>query len=149
MATAEVETTEPETVPVDAYLVSFDETWGWVINQEDAPFIRAIHSVYLVDRSQRTHCCEMTPSYFLIYMYDVVECQPGTTDDRAQRLYEKYENLGGDDCYVHCHELETIIKADEKGKVCHLGTTNVSFDDVCHDDQMEALREHYCANPPL
>lgn len=146
MLTAEPET---EATPIDAYLVSFDETWGWIIDKADAPFIKAIRSIYLFDRNERVHCCEMTPSHYTIHLYHQVICQPGTTEERAQRLYDKYETLPGDNFYVHCHEIERFVSKGDGPHVCHLGGTEVSFDDVNHDDQMEALREHYCANPPL
>ncbi len=143
---------EPETeerAPIDAYVVALDETWGWILDKADAPFIKAIRTVYLFDRNERVHCCEMTPSYYEIHLYHQVECQPGTSEDRAQAIYDKYENLPGDDFYVHCCDLEKIIKADEPFTVHHYGATTVSYDDVSRDDQLDALREHFCANNPL
>lgn len=142
-------TTEPDTIPIDAWAVTLNETDCWILKPEDAPFIKVMRGVYVFDRSERTYCCEMTPSYWLIHLYDLVECQPGTTEDRFQRMASYYEGLGGDSKYVHCHEIEAIISKGERFTVCQLGATNVSYDDVSREDQMESLREHYAANWPL
>lgn len=145
-------TAEPDTearAPIDAYVVALDETWGWVIDKADAPFIKAIRTVYLFDRNERVHCCELTPSFYEMHLYHEVECQPGTSEERAQRIYEKYESQPGDNFYVHCHELETIIEAGKPFTVHHYGDTGVSYDDVSRDDQLEALCEHFNANHPL
>ena len=147
---------EADTIPIDAYCVALDETSHYFIDKADAPFIKAIRGVYLFDRNCRTFCCEMTPSYYLIHLYDQVECQPGTSEDRAQQIYDAYENHGGEDCYVHCHTIEGIIKAGDSPRACHLGTPAyrtksgpIPYDEMNRDEQMESLRESYVGNPPL
>lgn len=150
----EAEEQEPRT-PIDAYVVAFDETDHYQIDDEDRPYIERIVGVYLFDRNQRTHCCELTPSYWLIHLYDEVRLTPlgMDCDDeyRLDEIYQKYEYNGGDDIYVHCHSVERIIaKADAKPfTVYHYGDTEVDEDDVDYDDQMEALREELSCNHPF
>jgi hypothetical protein len=141
-----------ERTPIDAYVVALDETANYEIDKADRPFIREIRGVYLFDRNQRTHCCELTPSYLLIHLYDeVIPSEAGyALDDRAvERLYERYECEGGDDRYVHCHTVEGIIAKADRFGVHHYGDTEVDQQDVDHDEQMEALREHFNCNHPF
>ena len=148
---------EPETeerAPIDAYAIALDETWGWILDKADAPFIKAIRSVYLFDRNERVHCCEFTPSFYTIHLYHQVECQPGTSDERATAIYDKYESIPGDNFYVHCHEIERMIAETDTPSCCHLGTPRgdgklIPYDEMTHDEQMESMREGYTEQPPL
>ena len=149
-------TAELETQPIDAYAVALVETDDYFISPADAPFIQAIRGVYIFDRNSRTNCCELTPSYRLIHLYDLVDCQPGTTEERFQQLTDTYGNLGGEDNYYHCREIDPIVTAADQFTVCHLGrpVTRVSrqpipYEETSHDEQMEELRETYSGNCPL
>jgi len=140
-------------LPIDAYAIALDETSFCIIDEADAPLIDKIVSVYLFDRNQRTHCCELTPSYWLIHLYDQVRTRADAdlSDDRAQELYNKYESFPGADIYVHCHEIDHLIDAKdpEPFTVYHYGETEVDFDDCDYDEQMESLHEHLCGNCPF
>lgn len=148
---------EPETrAPIDAYAVALVETANYSIDKQDAPFIKCIRGMYLFDRNERVHCAELTPSFLLVHLYDQVECQPGTSEDRAQDIYQKYENQWFEDRYVHCRAIERMIAETDTPSCCHLGSvvnrsskTPVSYEESSHDEQMESLRESYTGNPPL
>jgi hypothetical protein len=150
MTTATIEAT-----PIDAYAVALVETRNYFLDPADAPFIQDIRGMYLFDRNERVHCCEMTPSFYLVHLYDQVVCHPGTSEDRAQKIYEKYENHGGDDKYVHCHEIEALIDHGDTATACHLGRPEyrtgrpVPYEEMDHDEQMDSMREAYSSNPPL
>jgi hypothetical protein len=153
MLTAELET---EQAPIDAYAVALVETDHYFIDKADAPFIKAIRGMYLFDRNERVHCCEMTPSFYLIHLYDQVECQPGTSEDRAQAIYDKYEQHGGEPKYVHCYQIENMIGETDTPSCCHLGRAvtratkqPIPYDVESHDEQMESMRQGYSENPPL
>lgn len=149
-------TAEPDTIPIDAYCVALVETENYFIDDEDKPHIREIRGVYLFDRNCRTFCCEMTPSHYLIYLYDQVVFNDGVPEETASALVEKYEYLGGEDRYVHCHSVEALIKPEDGPNCCHLGTPfyrtgrgPVPYDEMSRDEQMDSLRETYSTNPPL
>lgn len=142
--------TETQTrVSVDAYFIALNETPHYAIDDDDRPHIVAIRGVYVLDRNERVHCCEMTPSYYLIHCYDIVEVTPDTSDEMRDLLHEKYGLNGGDNLYVHCRSIDSFITKGDRTVVYHYGDPEVSDDDVEHDDQMEALREHFCGNCPL
>jgi len=151
MPTIDAAKTEPRT-PIDAYVIALDETDHYYISEADRPYIRQIRGVYLFDRNERTHCCELTPSYYLIRLWDEVlltEAGEALDDFAADRLYQEYEYCGGDDCYVHCHTIEKLIGDSKPFTVHHHGDTEVDEQDVDHDGQMEALREEFNCNHPL
>jgi hypothetical protein len=91
----------------------------------------------------------MTPSYWLIHLYDEVVLSP-TADklDESEKdaIYEEYENCGGDDIYVHCHTIDAIIEANKPNIVHHYGGTNVSYNESDYDEQLEGLQEHFSCN---
>lgn len=139
---------------IDAYCLAFDETQGYAIAEADRPLIAQIQSVYLLDRNQRTHLCEITPSYYLTHLYDTVVAVDGVGDEERDRLDSEYAHEASDDKYVHCHEIDWIIEARDRGVVYHYGDPEVpddedKTDEENHDAQMEALREHFCGNCPL
>lgn len=144
---------------IDAYAVVLDETNLYTIDPADAPYIARIRGVYLFDRNERTHCCELTPSYYLIHLYDqVIPTDAGEALDDADReaLYEKYEHNGGEDCYVHCGEIERIIDAGQPGRIVHYG--DCAPNDLCdeiedaderHSAEMEEIAEDMQGNCPF
>jgi hypothetical protein len=137
-------------LPIDAYVVAFSEVDHYQIREEDRPHIQDIRGVYLFDRHERTFCCEMTPSYWLIHLYDEVvltpEAQEALDELEKDTIYQEYEYCGGDDIYVHCHTIDGMIEADKPNTVYHYGWTAVRYRDSDHEEQMEGLREHFCCN---
>ena len=137
---------------IDAWVIGFDETRNYNIKPEHRPYIQAIYGYYLFNRNEVTHCCEITPSYWLIHVYDQIVLNPDSkpSDEMLNTLTEEYELCGGDDIYVYCHTVDAIIRKRGKPKrTYHYGVTGVKFTDVDYDEQMESLREHLCGNPPL
>ena len=145
-----IATTRNRALPIDAYVVAFSQIWDYAIKEEDQPHIQDIRGVYLFDRNQRTFCCEMTPSYWLIHLYDEViltpEADEALNESEKDAIYQEYEYCGGDDIYVHCHTIDGMISHSKPNAVHHYGGTNVSFNDSDYDEQMEGLREHFSCN---
>ena len=146
-------TTKTRQKQIDAFLVSFDETEYYKIYPEHEGKIAKVYGVYLFDRNEITHCCEMTPSYFLTHLYDTVcltpEADDTLTDEEKSRIYEEYENEGGEDIYVHCHTIDNMIRSRQKDRVYHYGKTGVKLSDSSYKDQWEGIREWATCNPPL
>ena len=137
---------------INAWVIGFDETRNYNIKPEHAPHIQAIYGYYLFDRNEVTHCCELTPSYYLIHLYDVViltpEAQDSLDEEMKDQIFQEY--CGGDNIYVHCRSVDAILRKRGKPKrTYHYGETGVKFTDTDYDEQMESLREHLCGNPPL
>lgn len=140
--------------PIDAYAIALDETGHYEIDAADRPYIERIVGVYVFDRSERTHLCELTPSYYLIHLYDEVRLTPLGMDCEDERrldeIYQKYEYCESQDIYVHCHSVERLLaQAEERPfTVYHYGEPE-NEDDAEHDEVMEALREELNCNHPF
>lgn len=140
---------------IDAYALALNETRYYAIEREHQPYIRKIRGVYLFDRSRQTRCCEITPSYYLMHLYDSVIYTDETPEDLIDTLDQLYGHCGGDDQYVHCHEIERIISADKPFTVAHLGKAvyrngePIPPEEFNYDESMKDLRESYCGNCPL
>jgi len=133
---------------IDAWAIALDETDYYTISAADAPLIKQIRGVYLFDRNRRMHVCELTPSYWLIHLYDqVILVDPD--DPRREELYEDYEYYSRSDIYVHCSTIDKIIDENDHSVVDHYGFTEILLDDVDYDEQMESIREYFCGNCPL
>ena len=137
---------------IDAWVIAFNETGYYVIADEHKNLIKEIRSVYIFDRNERTCCCEITPSYYLIHLYDEViltdEAYDTLTDEQKEEIDNEYEYSGGEDNnhYVHCYEIDAIIQKRVRFQTYHAGKTGVKYSDTPYEEQMESLREHYNAN---
>lgn len=141
-------------IPIDARVVALDETANYDIGKKYRRYIKAIRGVYLYDKNEVTHCCEFTPSYWLIHLYDqVVLTKAGEKlgDCAKDEIYQEYEHCGGENIYIHCSHIDAVESgAKPLDYRYHVyGATGVGYKDSSHDDQMEGLREHFCANCPL
>ena len=148
--------TETNRREIDAYAVALDETEHYNIDPADAPYIQRIDGVYLFDRNEKTHCCELTASYYLIYLYASVVFTDDISDDLRNKLDEKYAHEPSDDIYVHCHTVDRIVAAGKPYTVSHYGDVgpddladDLQETDVRHNLEMEAIREDMCANCPF
>jgi hypothetical protein len=141
------------TLPIDARIIALDETEFYHLEPEEQRLIRAIKGVYLYDANRHTHCCELTPSYYLIFLYNSVNLTDEglALDDEARgELYDKFEvECGGDDCYMHVHTVDQLAEKAEKadnGTYHVYGDPEVSFDDSDYDEQIEGLVEYFRCN---
>ncbi len=153
MTTENATENEVRTV-IDAWAVSLDETSYYQIDRADAPFIAAIHGVYVFDRNQATHCCELTPSYDLIYLYTCIHITLDTTDEKREELDQKYGHEGCEDIYVHCHTIDALITKGDRWKVRQYGDVakhrreEDGTAEEMHAKEMDSIREDLCGNCP-
>jgi len=139
-------------IPIDARLIAMDQTRYYAIEEQDRPFIRQIRAVYLYDRNEVTHLCEFTPSYFLIHLYDEVvltDAGAALDDHRQDEIYQRYENCGSEDTYMHCADVDQMARSGRRFTHHKHGRTGVKLTDVPREEQMESLREHFSCNHAL
>lgn len=148
-------------VRIDARVIALNRTCNYLIDAKHQPSIARIEEVYLYDKSQRTHCCEFTPSYYLIHLYTRVIFTPEgdqLNDHEQDEIFQTYEHEVTDNCYVHCNEIDALEEKarpqdftyhthgdPEFGNVADEYETEEAF----HDAAMDALREHFQANCPI
>ena len=138
------------TQPIDARVIAINETeWYGELPRS----IKTIRGVYLYDHNQHTFCCELTPSYHLIHLYNSVNLtEEGLElpDDERGELYDEYEyNCPGDDIYVHCRTLDRLAEKGSDNDYFIYGETGESYDDTSYDDQIGEILENVTGNPPF
>lgn len=118
----QTQTETPDVTPQEARtikptLVAMDETTYWNFAAEDRAHIKAAYGIYLLDRGCVTHCCEVTPSYFMEFICNRIECTEDTPEDVRQAIYERYENEPSENTYMHCSGIDRFVEKhkDEKG----------------------------------
>jgi len=117
-------------------VIALNETQFYRFQKEDCVLIKEIRAAYAYNPESRTHLCELTPSYFLRYLYSYIVLEDGVevSDDKRSELDERYCYEPTDDTYMHCL---TVKNLDCPKKECG------EFED------MDAACEHLNANWPL
>jgi hypothetical protein len=124
-----------ETDCIDVKVVALNEEY--YLPKEHEGLIKSIKGVYLYDKNKRVHCCELTPSYYLIWLYNIVEL---TEEGEKQRedLLDLYEGSGENE-YMHCKTIDKL-PSEDYDKVYHCND---------YDDTLETIIEDICANLPF
>lgn len=116
-------------VKTDLYVIELDETKYWQKDFLKENKIKAITSVYVFDKNAHTYCCEMSYSYWLVWLYDNVVMEDDTTDDEHEHAIEMVENtLRDDECAYYSHyDIDAKIERLQKQKE---GDSSDNFDAV-------------------
>ena len=138
---------ETETRPVKPVVIGFDRTQHLNIAEADRPFIKAFIQVYIYDPSVGVHCCELTPSYELLHLYDTLILNEPPKDMSDDEFRDLNGRLDADYCYEpsepfeyhHCRSIERLIQA----KHPYLYQSTSEF------DSMDEAEERYRCNPPF
>jgi hypothetical protein len=90
-------------------LVKFDSTQNWDEDYLRQMGITKATTWYLFDANAVTHCCEITPSYYLMPVYEGFDNEDQLSDAQIDDL--QYQgNLSEFDIYVHCSQVDPIAK---------------------------------------
>ena len=146
-------------VTIDARVIALNRTHNYVLDVKHQAQIARIEEVYLYDKNQHTHCCEFTPSYYLIHLYTrVIFTAVGEqiNDHEQDEIFQAYEHEDTDNFYIHVHEIDGL-QAKAKPFTYHthgdpeFGDAEDEFEseEAYHDAVMDALREHFQANCPI
>lgn len=89
-------------------VVKIDETEDWVDPiKEHGP----IWSIYFYDPNQVTHLCELTPSYYLHFLYYTADKElPENIQDDIDEVARNWDDKG---IYVWCHQIPPTIASEE------------------------------------
>lgn len=119
-------------------VVRLNETHKWAVSPRTPA---TIHGVYLVDTNEVTHCCELTPSYYLRHLYNTC-----VSDDKAfVEEVETYSTPDDQNIYVHCHVIDAMKAPDVYvAKPMEENELEDSYDRL-----IEAYLEHFRGNHAL
>jgi hypothetical protein len=92
-------------------LVKLETTYNWDDEFLKKLGITKIHTWYIFDSNEATHCCEILPSYELIPVYEAPENEFDMTEENRDEFYD-YMGLNptDDTIYMHCNSVDPIAK---------------------------------------
>jgi len=128
----------------DWRLVMSDVTHYWVLGDGDQEKVERIVTVYLYNKNEVTHCCEITPSYCLWPVETRAEFRDGVSDLDIDRIDGNIRRWADDEVvYVHCHALAGMTVKHKKLGSVFPGSVETG------DEQRESLLEYLRGNQRL
>jgi hypothetical protein len=133
-----------EWINIDIWLLVQDETEYWNLDPQHMAMIERIEGVYLYDKNQVTHCCEVTASYCLLFVENRAVFKPDVSEEDIDEIDGIIRGVPQeqDVTYMHCHTVDDI--PDRKKH--HYGSPEVPLEDVPYDEQIESVLEYCQAN---
>lgn len=114
---------DPVIVEIPVNMEYFDKDFAKTTGQ--------ITGVWFYDKNQKTHASELTPSYFLYFLYFKTE---NKLDDETDAILS---DDGEDDTYRHCNYVEKC-----KTTKCRFSPDRTDS----YKEQIDSIREYYRAN---
>jgi hypothetical protein len=104
--------------------VGIDDTEHWYFRETLRQYVEKVLTVYAYNREAVTHCCEISPSYWMICVAYEVRCKPDTPDSIRELLQDIVQetSLMDSDCYRHAKWVETYANKNPELH-CELGDT--------------------------
>lgn len=140
-------TLEPKTKIkiVDMHVIALDETKYW--REDIAKACGVIKRVYMFDRNEQTHCCELTPSYFLYPLYSFASNE--ISDEMDDKL-RSGDNSSLEGMYVHVSNIDKMNPM-QKGFTHHLdgGLRYTKSGGKKYHQIIEAAIEYFSGNCPI
>ena len=83
--------------------IGIDDTEHWHFRDALRPYVDKVITVYAYNSEAATHCCEITPSYWMICVAYEVQCKPDTPERIREMLHDIMQetSLTDSDCYRH------------------------------------------------
>lgn len=137
---------DPTPPPIEAWNIRFEETPEWNFPGHLAPHVAKVWTVFLFDRNQQTHYCEITPSYWLMPLYTYAEFvgdpEDRVKDEIGEIILSNQDYEGG---YCHCHTIDPLIKQGDRTRVLYRGRLDLAEDDD-REEEFERIREQHSCN---
>jgi hypothetical protein len=132
--------------------VKIDETRHWVEEWRKKNNVKKVVSTFIFNANEITHCCEITPSYWLEHLESYAQLDVDT-DSMSEEEFDAFleesnrvedeirdeEIQNNNDMYVHCHEVD--------GKVGHILEVG-ELGEPGEFEDMEEARECAQGSPP-
>lgn len=109
---------EEKTYPIQVTLIKQDMTPFYYLDELSfKDKIKKIYDIYLFNRNEHVHCCEITPSYETHYLRSTYDSEDILSDDELEEIdvFLMEANNGNDnDYYQHCRDVDRFVKENEK-----------------------------------
>ena len=130
----------------DFHVVKVDDTSDWEEKFRLKHGISKIYTVYLVDKNQVTHCCELTPSYALYYVGYVaehVDAEEQISDECDMEIMSQHQESV---TYLHVSDFDKAEYEEQYWRPEPL-TTDMYKEEEDYREMVNQLLEDYHANP--
>lgn len=119
-------------------VVAIDETHSFT-DENLVKQCGKLSTVYFYDANERTHCCEITPSYYLMPLYIIAENEiSDEIDEELMNIHWKYNT---NPIYMHCHVVD-----DMKTIEAHCNAEYEETDSPEHKEILDSAEENLRAN---
>ena len=149
---SDTETEVRDLSKMDWQLVRLDETQYYADGFLKSLGVKRAYGVYLYDKGEVTHCCEFTPSYYLLQIDIAFELEDQFHADHplfdplcSEADTELRQAQEWDGKYVHCHEIDAL--PDTERHAHGPAFDGVVPEGVDYEGVVEGLTEHYQGNP--
>ena len=132
------------------YVVDHIEHWSVGCLVEDK--CRQQHDVYMFNPDEATHCCEMTPSYWMAPAFNTFRLKNGVEDEDqelAGRIDEFVMVQEFEGCYIHCSDIKSLPHFKDKLPAELPAAFVLEWDDDDEVEDLEDFLEGITGNPPV
>ena len=135
------------TLAPDWCFIGLDQFEHWRFPADLAPYVEKVVACYAFNRSLHTHCCEITPSYWLEFIAHEARVKDGTPNAIRDRICELVMSEPGDGQYMHVATVNRM--AERAPKFFHRFTDELDEDDRPADpgELPDAVHEYWNRNP--
>lgn len=100
--------------------IALDETEYWYFSRDDFTLPDRVYGVYIYDPEKHVHCCELTPSYELLWVYNTYICFDQRNDEEREAIVDSIV-LGAQSepvTYMHTYDVDAL----REKRPLHCGT---------------------------
>jgi hypothetical protein len=121
----------------------YDETW-----MKDNK-VKAVWGVFVYNERRHTNCCELTPSYELIFVHDQVEFDGEVSEAHRDRVENEVMGVESESAsYMHVHRIDRIPlcrkrQGNRQERFLLYSAADCREWKMDHDEAIERARE-YC-----
>ena len=136
--------------------IALDETEHWHFDKKDFTPPDRMYGVYIYDPEKHVHCCELTPSYKLLLVYDTYVCFTERSlqelDEIDSVVLEAHSKLV---TYMHTYDVDALRErkplhcgtlADYNGRPAEYESEDEALEDVNRNYDVDALRDGFSEN---
>ncbi|HEC72599.1 MAG: hypothetical protein ACTSW7_00595 [Candidatus Thorarchaeota archaeon] len=94
--------------------VKIDETRHWNEKFREKFGITEMVGVYVFNPNEATHCCELTPSYELLFVHTQSDWDIELNEDEREEMYDGINDsdTDQDSIYMHCSSVDRMETVD-------------------------------------
>ena len=137
--------TKTKALRPDWCFIGLDQTADWHLPAVLMQHVEKILTVCAFDRSSQTHCCEVTPSYWLECVCFSVVYKDGVPDRKRDDVENEIMAVPASEssCYMHARVVDRMMSTAAFSHVAG----DIAPDEDEDERQRDAVFEYWNSNP--